>query len=492
MKHNEQLLTEPVGRLLFKFSLPAIVGMMVNALYNVVDRMYIGKLGPLPMTGIGLSLPLMILMMGFGMLVGIGAGARVSIRLGQNNKDLAERILGNAFTLLIIIMTTLSVVGLAFKLPLLRLFGASDATIGFANQYLTVILIGAVFQGLGFGLNAIIRSEGNPKIAMYTMLIGATANIILDPIFIFVFHMGIQGAAVATVISQMITTTWVLIHFTSSKSKLKLKFENMKLDFKVVLSIISIGMSPFTMQVAASIVTVIANNALKDTGGDIAIGAMTVINAIAIFFLMPIFGINQGSQPIIGFNYGAKAYDRVKKVLLLAIIAGTTLSTFGFALTQIWTEGLIGLFNNDPQLVMVASKGMKIFLSMLPIIGFQIVSANYFQAVGKAPKAMFLSLLRQVLVLMPLLIVLPKVMGLMGVWIAAPISDFSSSVVTAIFLFNELRHLEDSHIGMQKTILSAQEEIILSAHEESISSRQEEIILSIQEQSILSTQEESL
>ena len=448
-KDRDALLNEPVGKLLFKFSLPAIVGMMVNALYNVVDRIYIGRLGPLPMTGIGLSLPIMTLLMGFGMLVGIGAGARVSIRLGQDKKDLAERILGNAFVLLILIMLSLSAIGLTFKLPLLRIFGASNDTIYFADQYLTVILMGAVFQGLGFGLNNIIRAEGNPQIAMYTVLIGAGTNIILDPIFIFVFNMGIRGAAVATVISQILTASWVIYHFTSRHSKLKLHFKNMKLDSRTVFSIISIGMSPFSMQVAASIVTVIANNALKATGGDLAIGAMTVINAIAIFFLMPIFGINQGSQPIIGFNYGAQSFDRVKKALTLAIIAATSLSTFGFILTQTWTTGLINLFNNDPELVALASKGMKLFLMMLPIIGFQIVSANYFQAVGKAPKAMFLSLLRQVLVLMPLLIILPKFLGLTGVWIAGPIADFTASVVTATFLFYELRHLEDSHKNIQ-------------------------------------------
>jgi len=449
MRQNEQLLNEPVGKLLLKYSLPAIVGMVVNALYNVVDRMYIGKLGALPMTGIGLSLPIMTLLMGFGMLVGIGAGARVSIKLGQNDKEQAERILGNAFVLLILIMLTLTAVGLFFQVPMLKLFGASDATIGYATDYLTVILIGAIFQGLGFGLNAVIRAEGSPKIAMYTVLIGALVNIVLDPILIFGFDMGIRGAAIATIFSQFLTMVWVLRHFTSSKSKLKLQVKHMKLDFTTVISILSIGMSPFSMQVAASVVSALANNALKSTGGDIAIGAMTVINAIAIFFLMPIFGINQGSQPIIGFNYGAKAYDRVKKTLLIAIICGTTLSTFGFILTQFWTKGLIGLFNNDPELVAVASNGMRLFLSMLPFIGFQIVSANYFQAVGKAPKAMFLSLLRQVIVLIPLLIILPKYIGLNGVWIAGPIADFTASVVTAIFLFTELKHLKDSHIGMQ-------------------------------------------
>jgi putative MATE family efflux protein len=456
MKDAIQLRNEPVGKLLFKYSLPAIIAMVVSALYNVVDRMYIGKLGALQMTGIGLSLPIMTLLMGFGMLVGVGAAARVSIRLGQNNKESAEKILGNAFMLMILVKVTLSVVGLIVKLPLLEAFGASDATIGYANDYLTVILFGSLFQGIGFGISALMRAEGNPKMAMFTMLLGAFVNIALDPIFIFTLDMGIRGAAVATIISQAISSMVVIGYFTSKKSVLKLKIKNMALDYQTVLSIVSIGMSPFFMQVAASVVAALANNALKATGGDTAIGAMTVINAIAIFFLMPIFGINQGSQPIIGYNYGAKAYDRVKKTLLIAIIAGTTISTVGFLLTQFWTKGLIGLFNNDPELVLVATRGMRIFLSALPFIGFQIISANYFQAVGKAPKAMFLSLLRQVIVLIPLLLILPRVIGLNGVWLAGPIADFTASLVTALFLFFELKHLDDSHGEMKIQELSVE------------------------------------
>lgn len=446
MSNNELLRTEKIGKLLFKFSLPAIIGMLVNALYNVVDRMYIGWLGPLAMTGIGLSLPIMTLLMGLSMLVGIGSGSRISIRLGQNRKDDAEHILGNAVVLLILIMAGAMILGLTFKTPLLYLFGASEATIGFADEYLTVILIGAIFQGLGFGLTGVMRSEGSPKNAMYTMLIGAITNIVLDPVFIFAFHLGIRGAAIATIISQFVTTCLVLYHFRYGKSNLKLHRKNFKLDKNIIISILSIGMSPFFMQVAASIVTVVSNNALKANGGDIAIGAMTVINAIAIFFLMPIFGLNQGTQPIVGYNYGAKQFDRVKKALKLAIIAGTCFSTTGFLMTQFLTVPLIKIFNSDPELIAVATKGMRIFLVMLPVIGFQIISANYFQAVGKAPKAIFLSLLRQVIVLIPLLIILPQIYGLDGVWYAGPVADFSASLVTGIFLFNEMRHLDEPQV----------------------------------------------
>ncbi|MCA0386498.1 MAG: MATE family efflux transporter [Firmicutes bacterium] len=443
MSHNELLKNEKIGKLLLKFSIPAIIGMVVNALYNVVDRMYIGWIGPLAMTGIGLSLPLMTLLMGFGMLVGIGAGSRISIKLGEGHQDEAERILGNAFTLLFFIMGVVMVLGLLFKTPLLYLFGASEATIGYADEYLTIILYGAIFQGLGFGLTGVMRSEGHPTIAMMTTIGAALTNIVLDPIFIFGLDMGIAGAALATILSQFFSMMVVIYHFTKGKSRLKLHRRNLKLSKTVVISIVSIGMSPFFMQVAASVVSVIANNSLKAYGGDIAIGAMTVINAIAIFFLMPIFGINQGTQPIVGYNYGAKEYGRVKQALKLAITAGVTVATTGFILTQFLTEPLVRIFNSDPELIAVATKGMRIFLSMLPLVGFQIISANYFQAVGKAPKAIFLSLLRQVLVLIPLLIILPKIFGLTGVWYAGPTADFVASLLTAIFLFKELRHLDE-------------------------------------------------
>ncbi len=439
MTQNE-LGTKPIGELLLKFSVPAIVGMLVNALYNIVDRIYIGRLTPLAMTGIGLSLPFMTLLMGFGMLIGIGGAARISIRLGEKREDLAEKILGNAVTLLVLIMAVVTVVGLTYKTPLLYFFGASDATIHYAESYITVILMGTILQGLGFGLNNIIRAEGSPQIAMYTMLIGAITNIILDPLFIFVFDLGIQGAAIATVISQGVSAVWVLHYFTSGNSKLKFHVRNLKLDADIVLSIITIGISPFSMQVAASIVTIVSNNALKTHGGDIAISAMTVINAVAIFFLMPIFGLNQGSQPIIGYNYGAKNYARVKKALLLAIGAATAVCIVAFILTQFFTTFMIGLFNNDPTLVEVTKRGMRIYLCMMPIIGFQIISANFFQATGQAPKAMFLSLLRQVIVLIPMLLILPNLfgLGLDGVWLSGPIADFTASVLTFAFLMHAI------------------------------------------------------
>lgn len=442
MNRQEELGNAPVGRLLIKFSIPAIIGMVVATLYNIVDRIYIGKLGTMAMAGIGLNLPIMTILMAFGMLIGIGAAALISIRLGQQRKDEAEHILGNAVSLLVIIMAILMVVGLFFKIPLLKMFGASEETIKYADSYITIILLGAIPNGVGFGINNIIRSEGNPKIAMYTMLLGAGLNIILDPIFIFVLKMGVAGAAVATVISQLANMIWVINYFTSGKSLLKLKVSNMKnLKWTIARDITAIGMSPFFIQFAASVVGVISNNALRTHGGDLAISAMTVVNAISMIFLMPIFGINQGAQPIIGFNYGAKNFHRVKKALSLAILGATMFSTVGFLLVELFPELLIRVFNDDPKLMEITSSGMRMFLMMMPVIGFQIVTSNYFQAVGKAKMSMFLSLLRQVLILIPALLILPGYLGLKGIWISQPLADGTASLITAFLLWKEFKEV---------------------------------------------------
>lgn len=438
--------TEPIGKLLIKFSLPAIVGMMVNGLYNVVDRFFVGKLGALAMTGIGINFPFMALIMAFSSLVGIGAAATISIRLGENRKNDAEKTLGSAFALLTIIMILVSIIGLSLKTHLLHLFGASDATIAYASEYITIILFGTVFQGIGLGLNNIINAEGNPKKSMFTMLIGAVVNIILNPIFVFLLHMGISGSALATVISQFVSSVWVVSHFTGGKSNLKLHRENLKLDFPIIKSIVSIGMTPFFMQIAFTIEYTISNNALRIYGGDIAISAMTVINSIFTLLFMPLVGITQGAQPIIGFNYGAKQFERVKNTLKAAIIAATTLCMFIFISTQIFPVTLIKIFSNDPELIRVTSHGLRIFLIMTPIIGFQIVSSNYFQAIGKAKRAMLLSMLRQVIILIPMLLILPNFFGLEGVWMAGPIADLIACVITGIFIYKEIRNLEKSDL----------------------------------------------
>ena len=453
MDKSKQLGEENIGKLLLKFSVPAIVGMLVNALYNVVDRIFIGRgVGKLALTGVTVTFPIANIIIAFGMLVGIGTAAFVSIKLGQQNKEEAEHALGNALTLIIITSILVTVVGLIFLEPMLLKFGASSETLPYAKEYITIILLGVIFQNIGFGLNNTIRSEGNPRIAMFTMLIGGILNTILDPLFIFVFHMGTKGAAIATVISQAVNTIWVLYYFFGGKSVLKIRYKNLKLDTKIVMGIFAIGMSPFSMQIAASIVTIISNRSLVKYGGDLALGSMGVIMSIAMMVLMPIFGINQGSQPIIGYNYGAKKYNRVKQALKLAILAATVITTTGFIIIQLFSKQLISIFNKDPGLIGVGAHGIRIYLFMMPVIGFQIVSSNYFQAIGKAKISIFLGLSRQVIILIPLLFILPRFLGLNGVWISGPSSDAIASILTAIFLFVEIKHLNRLH-GEDKDVI---------------------------------------
>ncbi len=443
MDRSKQLAEEKIGKLLLSFSVPAIVGMLVNALYNIVDRIFVGRgVGRLAIAGITISFPVMIILMAFTMLVGLGATALISIRLGENKKEEAEHIMGNAMILLIIIMLGLTVFGLIFLEPILKIFGASADVMPYAKDYMRIILIGAIFHGVSFGMNNIARAEGNPKIAMLTMLIGAILNTILDPIFIFIFNWGIQGAAIATVISQIVSSIWVLSHFLSGRSTLKIRKENLRLKTNVVLSIFSIGFAPFMMQLASSTVNAILNSQLTKFGGDIAISAMGIVNSISTIILMPIFGINQGSQPIIGFNYGAKQYDRVKQTFIYAVMAATTLVTLWYAAIRLFPAQLVTLFaKGDLELINLSVDGLKIFFAVLPVIGFQIVSSNYFQAVGKPKQAAFLSLSRQVVFLIPALLVLPKYFELNGVWMAAPVSDVLSSIVTGIWIFFEIKNL---------------------------------------------------
>jgi putative MATE family efflux protein len=456
---QKRLANESVLKLLVSFSIPAIIGMLVNALYNIVDRIFIGKMegvGQYAITGVGLNFPIMTVIMAFAMLAGIGAAATISIRLGQNKKDDAEKILGNAFVLSLIFSVIVTIVGLLSIDKLLPIFGASENTFGYAKDYIVIILTGTVFNITAFSMNHCIRAEGNPKRAASTMLVGAVLNTILDPLFIFTFNMGVKGAALATIISQAASAAWVLSYFLTGKSSLKLRLSNLKLIPDIVKSIFSIGISPFSMQIAASVVSITANKSLMTYGGDLAIGAMTVINSVSTLFLMPIFGLNQGSQPIIGFNYGAKSYKRVKDALKYAIMAGTSIVVVGFVLVQVFAPQVIQVFNNNAELVAIGSTGIRIYLFMLPVVAFQIISGNYFQSVGKAKVSMFLSLLRQVILLIPLYIILPKIFGtLTSVWFAGPIADATASILSGIFLFRELKHLNDSHIAATENISNA-------------------------------------
>lgn len=442
MDNKNYLGEAPIGKLLIKYSIPAIIGMVVNALYNVVDRMFIGNIpdvGPLAITGLGVTMPIITILLAFGMLVGVGTSANISIKLGQGNREDAEKIIGNSLTLGVVIGVILTAIGIIFGDNLLVIFGASESTLPFAKAYINIILIGSIFNITSFALNSSVRADGNPKKSAIIMIVGCLSNIVLDAVFIFVFDFGIQGAAIATIISQAITAIWVILYYTKGNSNLKLKRENLKLDLRLVKMIFAIGSAPFAMQLAASLVQVIANNTLKTYGGDLAIGAMATISAISMMFLMPIFGINQGSQPIIGYNYGAKKYDRVKKTYLLSAAFAIVILFFGFIVVQFFPRTIIGFFNKDEELMKIAVEGVRIYLCMLPIAAISITGSNYFQSIGSVKKAMFLSLLRQIILLIPLLIILPNLLGLTGVWLAQPVSDILACSITIILLINEFK-----------------------------------------------------
>lgn len=443
MDRSQQLGEDSIYRLLLKFSLPAIVGMIAQALYNIVDRIFIGQaVGADGLAGATVSFPFMLILMAFGMLVGIGTTALVSIRLGQRKQEEAEQILGNGTVLLIGQAFLLTLTGLTLLNPLLRLFGASDAILPYARSYLQIIVLGAVFQAVGFGLNAVIRGEGNPRVAMVTMLIGAVLNSILDPIFLFGFGWGMRGAAAATVLAQSASATWVLSYFLTGRSLLRIRLRNMRLRWSVCMAILAIGSAPFAMQIAASVLNAILNHQLHTYGGNLAISVMGIIYAVVMFIAMPVFGINQGAQPIIGYNYGASQFERVKKTLLAAILIATGIAAMGFLVVMLFPSQVVHLFNREDQALLdLGTHAIRISLMALPAIGFQIVSASYFQAVGKPKQAMLLSLSRQVLLLIPAVLILPRFFGLNGVWAAMPTADLGSSILTALWLAFELRSL---------------------------------------------------
>ena len=440
--------TESISKLLVKFSIPAIIGMLVNMLYNVIDRIYISNIpdiGGLAITGIGITLPITTIITAFGMLIGIGTCSNISISYGKNRKDEAEKFLGNGATCIIIISILMAIFGNIFAKPILTLFGASENTLPYAAAYICPLFAGTIFNLTAFGLNNSIRADGNPKLSMLTMIIGAFVNIVLDPIFIFKLNLGIKGAAYATILSQFIAGCWVLYYFTKSKkSSIKLSLNSMKLNKNIVLSILMIGLSPFLMQIANSVVSVIANRSLISYGGDLAVGAMTIITSIAALFIIPVYGLNQGSQPIIGYNYGAKKYDRVRKTYIYSLIACTVMLFISGLFIQLFPEVVISLFNKDPELTSISVNGMRLYLLSMPLIGIQMTASNYYQAVGSAKKAMVISLTRQVLFLIPAFLILPKLFGLNGVWLAGPIADTLAVIVSGFVIFKEMRSLKET------------------------------------------------
>lgn len=433
-----------IAALLWRFSLPAVVGMLVHALYNVVDRAFIGwAVGAPGIAGISVAFPMMMVLMSFGMLIGIGANSLISIRLGQKRREDAERVMGNAFVLFVLVSITLSVLGLVFVEPILLMFGADAEILPYSRAYLEIILLGTVFQSIGLGMNNFIRGEGNPNRAMSTMVAGAVLNVILDPVFIFGFDMGIRGAAIATVISLAVSSALVMWYFLGGTSLLKLRPGFFRLERRIVADIAAVGSAPFAMQIASSVIVTLFNHQLRIHGGTQALAVMGIMFSILMLVLMPVVGISQGAQPIIGYNYGAGNFLRVIRTVRLASLVATGVTLGGFVIVMLFSPLIMAAFSGgDAGLVAMGGYAMRVFFLMLPVIGAQIVGANYYQAVGKPRQAIFLNLTRQVLLLIPALLLLPAFFGLTGVWLAGPISDLGAFLVTGTFVYREMRRLK--------------------------------------------------
>ena len=432
--------SEPIGRLLTQYAIPAIIAMTASSLYNMADSIFIGHgVGALAISGLALTFPLMNLAAAFGSLVGVGASTLVSVKLGQKDYDGANHILGNVLVLNVLLGVGFTLVFWLLLDPILYFFGASEQTIGYARDYMRIILLGNVITHMYLGLNSVLLSSGFPKMAMYATLSSVIINCVLNPLFIFVFNWGIQGSAWATVISQAISLTGQLIHFSKPTQLLHFRKGIYRLRAEIVQAILSIGLSPFLMNLCSCMIVILINRGLKEHGGDMAIGAYGIVNRIAFLFVMIIMGFNQGMQPIAGYNFGAKLYHRVTEVTRLTMRWAVGVASVGFLLCQLTPEVIIGLFTTDQELIDIASKGLHIVFAVYPIVGFQMVATNFFMSIGMSRKAIFLSLTRQLIFLIPCLIILPPLMGQIGVWISIPIADVMAASVTAFMLIRQFK-----------------------------------------------------
>lgn len=432
--------TESIGKLLMQYAVPAIIAMTASSLYNMVDSIFIGHgVGTMAISGLALTFPLMNLAAAFGSLVGVGASTLISVKLGQKDYDTAQRVLGNVFVLNILLGVSFTLIVLAFLDPILYFFGGSDQTVGYARDYMQIILLGNAVTHLYLGLNAVLRSSGHPQKGMYATVTTVVINTILDPVFIYGFNWGIRGAAIATIVAQMISLTWQLKLFSNKEELLHFHRGIFRLKRKIVFDSLAIGMSPFLMNMAACFIVILINQGLKKYGGDLAIGAFGIVNRLVFVVVMIVMGLNQGMQPIAGYNFGARQYDRVNKVLKLTIIYATAVTTFGFLVGMLVPDWVVGIFTSDTELIALSSKGLRITVMFFPIIGFQMVTSNFFQSIGMAGKAIFLSLTRQMLILLPCLLILPHFFGAAGVWYSMPVSDVLASLIALVMLVMQFR-----------------------------------------------------
>lgn len=432
--------TESIGKLLMQYAVPAIIAMTASSLYNMVDSIFIGHgVGTMAISGLALTFPLMNLAAAFGSLVGVGASTLISVKLGQRDYDTAQRVLGNVFVLNILLGISFTVIVLAFLDPILYFFGGSDQTVGYARDYMQIILLGNAVTHLYLGLNAVLRSSGHPQKAMYATVATVLINTLLDPLFIYGFGWGIRGAAIATIVAQVISLAWQLKLFSNREELLHFHRGIFRLKRKIVLDSLAIGMSPFLMNLAACFIVIIINQGLKKHGGDLAIGAFGIVNRLVFIVVMIVMGLNQGMQPIAGYNFGARQYGRVNQVLKLTIVYATGVTTFGFLVGMLAPDLVVGIFTSDAELTRLAATGLRITVMFFPIIGFQMVTSNFFQSIGMAGKAIFLSLTRQMLILLPCLLILPRFFGVAGVWYSMPVSDLLASLIALAMLVMQFR-----------------------------------------------------
>jgi len=446
-ERSRMLADEKIGKLLFKLSLPATIGMLVQAFYNLVDTVFVGRAygaeSIQAIGGIAVAFPIQMIGMAVSLAIGIGGASIISRRLGEREQKKAEKIFANLIFLSLFSSLLITGAGLIFIVPLLKIFGATDTILPYSLEYLGVILCGTVFFSLAMVTNAVARAEGNAKVAMNSMMMAGGLNIILDPLFIFGFGMGIKGAAIATVLAQAIGVLYIAHYFLSGKSTLMFHPADLKPDSKIVKEVLAIGVSPFARNVSSSFMVIILNNLLAFYGGDIAIAVFGIINRLLMFTLMPMFGIIQGLQPIVGFNYGAKNFERVRETVKLAILTTTIMSIAGFLVLYLFPEQLFGIFSGDHQLIVEGKYAVRIVVLATPLVGFQVVGGALYQALGKARPSLFLSMCRQVLFLIPLVLILPKYLELFGVWAAFPLADTLAFAVTLIMVIREFKLLAE-------------------------------------------------
>ena len=443
--------TDSLSRLLFRYALPAIIAQVAASLYNIVDSIFIGQgVGPLAISGLALTMPMMNLTAAFGAMIGAGSAALTSIRLGQGNKPAAERILGNVVLLNVVLGVVLMAFGLLYLDELLYFFGASAQTLPYAREYMRIILYGNVITHLFHGLNCMLRVAGYPNKAMNITIIAVVLNAILDAVFILWLKWGIAGSAWAPVIAQMLAVVVQWIHFSDVKSFLRFRSEAFRFRWDIIKNIITVGMAPFMIQSCACVVVILVNNTLGEYGGDLSIGAYGSANRVAFLFTMVVMGFTQGMQPIVGYNYGARAYDRVLKTLWMTLGWSVATTTFGFLLCELFPYQVVRIFVSEDgsgsatQLIEASARGLRILVLMLPLVGFNIVAGNLFQHIGKPKRAILLSVSRQMLFLVPLIYFLPRYMAADGVWYSIPIADLLSTLLAALLLFQQIRKFKQS------------------------------------------------